>query len=332
MKRRRKTTPPKREKKEEPKEPKKKKKQELKGLKETAKMSTVREATHAGTWYIGNPEKLKKDIDEAIAATPEEKRNKARVIIGPHAGYMYCGSTMGQSYGALNVGGDSPVNTVFVLGPNHFAPNNTCAITSFKSVATPFGDIPVNEKIVNDLLATKMFEYMDVDVDLEEHSLEMHMPFLHRKFGGAPFTVVPIAVGSFGIEKIREYGKIFAKYITDPTCAFAISSDFCHWGIRYGYTYLDKEWMKDGVISDSIKTLDLLAAEKIAVMDIQGYVDYDKKYKSPICGKRAILITMSAMEAAGLKPKGEVAHYSQSDRVTQVFEFAVGYCAITFAF
>lgn len=328
---RRKTPSPKREK--ELKEPKKKKKeQELKESKETAKMSTVREATHAGTWYIGNPEKLKKGVDEAIAATPEEKRNKARVIIGPHAGYTYCGSTLGQSYGALNVGGDSPVNTVFILGPNHFVAKNTCTVTSFKSVATPFGNIPVNEKIVNDLLATKMFEYTDVDVDLEEHSLEMHMPFLHRKFGEVPFTIVPINVGNFGIEKTREYGKIFAKYIADPTCAFAISSDFCHWGTRFGYTYLNKEWMKDGVISDSIKALDMLAAEKIVALDVQGYVDYSKKYKNTICGKRAILIAMSAMEAAGLKPKGEVAHYSQSNRVTHAFESAVGYCAITFSF
>jgi MEMO1 family protein len=35
----------------------------------------------------------------------------------------------------------------------------------------------------------------------------------------------------------KALGKILAPYIADPTNAFVISSDFCHWGSRFGYTY-----------------------------------------------------------------------------------------------
>ncbi|KAI9715237.1 MAG: hypothetical protein M1812_006047 [Candelaria pacifica] len=35
----------------------------------------------------------------------------------------------------------------------------------------------------------------------------------------------------------RTYGKLLAPYLSDPTSIFIISSDFCHWGLRFNYTY-----------------------------------------------------------------------------------------------
>ena len=295
-----------------------------------------REASHAGSWYTDDPAKLGKIIDAWVGATPAEKRGKARVIVSPHAGYRYCGATAGHSYGALSAGEGSAVTTVFVLGPSHYVPLSHCSVTKFKSVETPFGDIPVNEAVVSELLATKKFSQLDPDTDVEEHSLEMQLPFIYRRFGGKPFTVVPILVGSFRMGKIREYGSIFAKYLADPSCAFVISSDFCHWGRRFGYTYVNKEWMSGGdggaQIADSIRALDLLAAEKIAAGDTVGYAEYTDTYKNTICGKIAILIVLAAMEAAGIKCKGDIAHYSQSEAVATMSDSSVSYCAITFAF
>ena len=300
-------------------------------------MSTLgqRIASHAGTWYIDNPLVLRAIIDACLKSAPKEDQGKAKIIVSPHAGYNFCGVTQGHAYSALKVtDGETPVTTVFVLGPSHFLDIPDCAISPFKSFETPFGDVPVNEDIVNELLATEKFSLYDPDADIGEHSVEMQIPFLHRRFDGKLFTIVPIYVGELDLPKMREYGKIFAKYLNDPSCVFAISSDFCHWGDRYDYKYLNKEWMnKEGdTISDSITMLDLLAAEKITDLDIQGYVEYSDEYKSPICGKNAIIIAMSAMEEVGFKGTGELAHYSQSDKVTSEDMFSVSYCAITFSF
>ena len=67
------------------------------------------------------------------------------------------------------------------------------------------------------------------------------------------FTVVPILVGSLTLEKEIKYGRIFAKYLADPTNMFIISSDFCHWGERFRYTEYDE---RKGEIHESIKALD----------------------------------------------------------------------------
>jgi len=44
------------------------------------------------------------------------------------------------------------------------------------------------------------------------------------------FTIVPVLVGALKRDKEKLYGKIFSKYLMDPTNLFVISSDFCHWG------------------------------------------------------------------------------------------------------
>lgn len=60
-------------------------------------------------------------------------------------------------------------------------------------------------------------------------------------------------IGSLATEQEQMYGEIFAKYLADPQNLFIISSDFCHWGSRFRYTYYDKS---AGPIWKSIEKLD----------------------------------------------------------------------------
>lgn len=60
-------------------------------------------------------------------------------------------------------------------------------------------------------------------------------------------------VGSLTTDKESFYGDILAPYLADPRNLFVISSDFCHWGQRFRYTFYEKSW---GEIHQSIKTLD----------------------------------------------------------------------------
>lgn len=75
---------------------------------------------------------------------------------------------------------------------------------------------------------------------------------LCRSFKDA-FTIIPILVGSLSPEKEAMYGRILAPYLADPQTLFIISSDFCHWGQRFRYTYYDRSC---GAIHKSIKNLD----------------------------------------------------------------------------
>ena len=60
-------------------------------------------------------------------------------------------------------------------------------------------------------------------------------------------------VGNTNYEQEQELGKLLAPYFDDENTIFCISSDFCHWGARFQYTYQDPS---DGQIWQSIEKLD----------------------------------------------------------------------------
>ena len=69
-------------------------------------------------------------------------------------------------------------------------------------------------------------------MDEEEHSLEMHLPYIAKVMESKKgnFTIVPIFVGSIKSHQEQEYGQLLSPYLADPENLFVISSDFCHWG------------------------------------------------------------------------------------------------------
>lgn len=86
---------------------------------------------------------------------------------------------------------------------------------------------------------------MTRDIDEREHSMELHLPYIHRRlqlqFPDRPTSeyppLVPIMVGSTSASTERVVGTLLAPYLNDPSNVFIISSDFCHWGRRFDYTY-----------------------------------------------------------------------------------------------
>lgn len=84
----------------------------------------------------------------------------------------------------------------------------------------------------SDLSATGKFEMMSQQVDEEEHSIEMHLPYIAKVMESkrGSFAIVPVMVGATSHQRQQEYGKIFSPYLADPENLFVISSDFCHWG------------------------------------------------------------------------------------------------------
>lgn len=114
--------------------------------------------------------------------------------------------------------------------------------------STPLSDepLPLDTELINKLRSSSpSYETMSRRIDEREHSLEMHLPYIHRRlqleYPDHPASeyppLVPIMVGSTSPETERSVGALLAPYLADPSNAFIISSDFCHWGLRFGYTY-----------------------------------------------------------------------------------------------
>jgi hypothetical protein len=61
-------------------------------------------------------------------------------------------------------------------------------------------------------------------------------------------------VGSLDARAARQYGEALAPLLADDGTVFVVSSDFCHWGARFDYTW--HEPRHGAVIADAIEWLD----------------------------------------------------------------------------
>ncbi|WVW86653.1 AmmeMemoRadiSam system protein B [Kwoniella bestiolae CBS 10118] len=203
--------------------------------------SSAREATHAGSWYSASETQLRQQLSTNLSkVTPIPELNyhhpvvDAKAIIAPHAGYSYSGPTAAWAYASIPV---DKIKRVFLLGPSHHAYIPGVALSGFKSYETPVGDITLDLKTIDELKATGIFSTMKSSVDEDEHSLEMHLPYIRHMFRDKPdLTLVPILVGHPTADTLDELSKVLAKYWEDDETFFIISSDFCHWGTRFSCT------------------------------------------------------------------------------------------------
>lgn len=224
------------------------------------------------------------DGQRRLAARPGSSSNHCTVCSGlsdiktqtdhhSHAGYSYSGPCAAYAYKALDLskayephGSVLLITTppltrpnskrIFVLGPSHHHPLSTLALPQLTSYYTPLSSepLPLDTELIAHLLntpATKStgskvsFTTMTRSIDEDEHSIELHLPYIHRllqlQYPNTPTAqyppLVPIMVGSTSAATEQAFGSLLAPYLADPSNAFVISSDFCHWGLRFRYTY-----------------------------------------------------------------------------------------------
>ncbi|KAK7694607.1 hypothetical protein QCA50_001793 [Cerrena zonata] len=199
----------------------------------------TRTATHAGSWYTADGRKLDRELSQYLAAvepSPEFQPpiKGCKAIIAPHAGYSYSGPAAAWAYKSIDTTG---IERVFVLGPSHHVYLDGCALSQCQEYATPIGNLPLDLDVIEELRQTGKFSDMSLQTDEDEHSIEMHLPYVRKIFEGKDIKIVPILVGAINKSTEEQFGAIVAPYLTQPNTMFVVSSDFCHWGTRFQYTF-----------------------------------------------------------------------------------------------
>lgn len=55
-----------------------------------------------------------------------------------------------------------------------------CALTRTATYQTPLYDLHVDKQVTQELHSTGHFEWMDIQTDEEEHSIELHLPYIAK--------------------------------------------------------------------------------------------------------------------------------------------------------
>ncbi|XP_064489646.1 protein MEMO1-like [Ornithodoros turicata] len=286
----------------------------------------VRRATHAGSWYTDSARELRSQLDNWLAAVGPPTFSPARAVIAPHAGYQYCGACAAFAYKQVD---PAVVKRVFILGPSHHARLSRCALSPAKVYRTPFYDLPIDQSVYEELYQTQAFEDISLHTDENEHSLEMHLPYIAKIMEKHEFTIVPIMVGSLGPDDEAFFGRLLSKYLADPDNLFVVSSDFCHWGARFRYQYYEKQW---GEIHESIEKLDRMGMDIIEELSPTGFTSYLKKYGNTICGRHPIGVLLNAVHKLQTNGHGhrmslKFLKYAQSSHCYSMSDSSVSYGA-----
>jgi len=153
-------------------------------------VSTVRQAAVAGLFYPGDSLELSHLVDDLLDAAPPASTNP-RALIAPHAGYIYSGSVAASAYSQL-CARRKTTRRVLLLGPSHRVPFAGLALSSAERFATPVGDVAIDTGACRELLSLPQVGVLD-EAHAEEHSLEVHLPFLHAVLDD--FLLIPVVVG-----------------------------------------------------------------------------------------------------------------------------------------
>jgi AmmeMemoRadiSam system protein B len=172
-------------------------------------------------FYPGNPAVLQRDVDALLAAAPAGTSRQPKALIVPHAGYIYSGSTAARAY-ALLAPWRETITRVILLGPTHRVAVNGLALTEADTLATPLGTVAVDSEAVAKI-ADLPYVVASDRVHAQEHSLEVHLPFLQRAL--ASFRVAPLAVGHSPPEAVAA---VLDRLWGGPETLIVISSDLSH--------------------------------------------------------------------------------------------------------
>jgi len=186
-------------------------------------MSSTRPTAVAGLFYPAEREQLHNDVQGYLRAVDTtDSLPVPKAIIAPHAGYVYSGPVAASAYARLQPARDR-IRRVVLLGPSHRVAFRGIATSSADAFNTPLGLINLDRDAIQSLLALPQVQQLD-EAHAQEHSLEVHLPFLQETINN--FQLVPLVVGDASPGEVAE---VLEQLWGDEETLIVVSSDLSHY-------------------------------------------------------------------------------------------------------
>jgi len=277
--------------------------------------SSDRQPAAAGRFYSANKETLINDIsrlfENCVKTSPH---TLTRAIISPHAGYIYSGKTAASAFSVIDR--NKVYNNIFVIGSSHIMAFEGASVYNTGDFVTPLGKLTVNKDIANTLKKEGLFNF-PVNAHLQEHSLEVQMPFIQYYFRNIP-PIIPIIVATNNVNNIKKIAEILRPWFT-PDNLFIISSDFSHYPSYKTANEVDNATANAIVAGDPKKFLDVLKKN--------SYIN-DPGLSTSMCGWTSGLLLLYLAEGSSNLEFKKIDYCNSGDSPYGSKDEVVGYNAI----
>jgi MEMO1 family protein len=185
-----------------------------------------RQPVAAGRFYPADRETLSKDLSSLFRdCIKYGNTRKVRAIIAPHAGYVFSGKTAASAFSAIP--SDAAFRNIFIIGSSHVMSFDGASVYNAGDYITPFGKATVNTEVADMLIKSNRVFNFPLTSHIEEHSIEVQVPFIQYYFK-QPVKIVPVIIGARKESTIKQIAEALRPYFT-PENLFVISSDFSHY-------------------------------------------------------------------------------------------------------
>lgn len=262
----------------------------------------MREAVVAGRFYPGNSDELKTTVKKLLSNTSEPQQSIA--VVSPHAGYVYSGDLAGKTLSSVSI-----PDTVILLGPNHTGMGKPVALST-DDWQIPTGTLPNNNELAELLTKNSQFITEDEQAHLQEHSLEVQLPFLLER--NPDVTIVPITISAIPFEVCQALANELAHTIkqSKQECLILASNDMSHFRSR-----------------EIGSTLDKMALDHILNFDPQKLYNTVRANNISMCGVIPVTIALLAAQILGASHCSLVG-YTDSGDVSGDTNSVVGYAGV----
>ncbi len=186
--------------------------------------------------------------------------SELKVLIVPHAGYMYSGKTAGRAYAELARLAHKP-RKILMLGPAHRVYVPHISVAAVQAYQTPLGMVKVSETA--HVLARQYGYYPEVH--RQEHCLEVQLPFLQCLL--PDFEIIPIVIGGANAGQLAEQ---LMPYLDADTLVL-VSTDLSHF-----------------LSDEKARAVDALSNTCIGALDQERFLA-----QGDACGKTGVLVAMA---------------------------------------
>src|SRR3954466_2458385 len=258
-------------------------------------MASIRTAAVAGMFYPADAHALAAELDELLQGVEQSRPRLGfpKALVVPHAGYIYSGSVAASGYDELGAE-RGIVSRVVMLGPVHRVPVRGLAIPTDDAFATPLGTIPIDRAALEAVRDLPQVVASD-SAHLQEHALEVQLPFLQRQLGS--FALAPFAVGDASVQEVAQ---VIDRLWGGPETLIVISTDLSHY-----HSYAEARQIDRSTVTRIARfATDLDHEEACGATPLNGFLALAQDRKLSI----RLLAACNSGDTAG--GKGQVVGYS----------------------
>ena len=295
-------------------------KPQAKAIAEPMPKSVLRSQLATMGWYTAQPETLSRQIEGLFQKAQVEPIEDVIALILPHAGYAYSGVIAAEGLKTT----DKEYKRILVIGPSHSTPmEEILSVPRVTHYKTPLGEVPLDVEFINRLLEYSVFRNVPQAHEFgprgQEHSVQIELPLLQH--GRSVFKFVPIVAGRCSHETVTKAANILGSLVDEGTLVIA-SSDFVHYGPRFGYVPFDKDH------KEQIEKIDMGAYDHIKRLDCKGFLDYKHRTGATICGYVPIAVLLAMLSEP---TEAKLVEYATSGEMGGDFTHSVSYLSVAFS-